>query len=311
MTNLNKTIKNRWGKKHIDKRVWPTYNEQLVKRGEYWLDMEWVKTWDDELATMNLGKVGRPFQFPESMIQLQALWHAKGHDYRGIEGMTRALVEKAQLREYNDYSTVNRRVNKLQLTFLPPQDNHVVIGSDGTGMQAISGGEYMREKYGKRNRVWVQIIVLGDAKHHEPLSIEAHIIHESEPDSTERQIVELLKQGYNIDGLLGDGGLDKMSLWNFCEDQGIEPIIKPDKNALDDTDSTARNRAVKERNKKGYKNWARKHRYGYRWPATEGIYSASKRIFGEDLRATSEKGLLQEAKIKLWAYQRLKRYGEA
>ena len=310
MTNLQKKLEKRWGEKFIDKRNWPVYNEQLVKRGEYWFNLDEVKNWDRELEEMNRGKEGRPFQFPHSMIQVQAIWHAKGHDYRGIEGMTRALVEKAELRSYNDYTTVNRRVNALALTFLPPKDDHLIIGADGTGMQAKSGGEYMREKYGKKNRVWIQLVVIGDAKHHEPLSIEANIIHESEPTCTERQMIKLLNQGYTIDGLLGDGGFDKISLWNFCDEQDIEPIIKPDKNALDNSDSTARNRAVKERNKKGYKKWARKHKYGYRWPATEGIYSATKRLFGEELQATSEKGLLQEAKIKFWAYQRLKRAGE-
>jgi hypothetical protein len=68
---------------------------------------------------------------------------------------------------------------------------------------------------------------------------------------------------------------------------------------------------VKERNKLGYKKWARKNKYGNRWPATEGIFSATKTIFGEQLAATSEKGMLQEAASKIWAYQRIKRYGEA
>jgi len=48
-----------------------------------------------------------------------------------------------------------------------------------------------------------------------------------------------------------------------------------------------------------------------RWPATEGIFSAVKRIFGEHLMATSETGLVQEAKSKMWAYLAIKRYGEA
>lgn len=311
MTDINKKKKKkRWGKKFIDKRDWPVVNEQLVKRGEYWFDLEWVREWDTELDEMNKGKVGKPFQFPKSMIEVQAMWHAKGHDYRGIEGMTRKLVKTAQLRKYNDYSTVNRRVNKLDLAFQLPQDNHLVIGSDGGGLRIESGGEYLREKYGKKNRTWVQFIVIGDAKHHEPVSVEVNIIHESEPESTERQIVELLKHGFSIEGLLGDGGLDALKLWNFCDEQGIEPIIKPDKNAKEDTDSTARNRVVKERNRKGYKKWAKRNRYGNRWPSTEGIISAVKRIFGETLAATSENGLLQEGRLKFWAYQRLKRAGE-
>ncbi len=71
-----------------------------------------------------------------------------------------------------------------------------------------------------------------------------------------------------------------------------------------------RNDEVKLRNKLGYKKWARKRKYGQRWPATEGIFSAMKRIFGEQLTATSEKGMLQETACKIWAYQKFKRGGE-
>jgi hypothetical protein len=102
-----------------------------------------------------------------------------------------------------------------------------------------------------------------------------------------------------------------MKLWNFLQQENLRPIIKPDKNAKDDTANDLRNRVVRERNKIGYKNWSRKNHYGFRWPATEGIHSAFKRIFGEQLSATSEKGMIQEAGIKVWAYQRIKHYGEA
>ena len=66
-----------------------------------------------------------------------------------------------------------------------------------------------------------------------------------------------------------------------------------------------------ERKDLGYNLWAREQRYGYRWSATEGIFSAVKRIFGEQIHVRSEQGMIQEAKIKFWAYQRMKRYGEA
>lgn len=311
MTNPNKKLHKRWGKKFIDKRDWPAYTEQLVKRGEYLLALDFVEGWDKELAGMNADKVGAPYRFPTTLIELQAIWHAKRLPYRMIEGMTRDLCKIGQLPDYNDYSTVNRRVNKLAFTLAPPQGENIVVFSDGTGLQAVAGGEYLREKYGKKNRRWVQLIILGDAKTHEPVSYEVRIIQESEAESTERQLAALLENNIPIVAAGGDGSMDCMHLWNFCDDQGLIPIIKPDKNALTDTDSTLRNKVVKERNRIGYKRWARKNSYGFRWPATEGIFSATKRIFGEQLVATSEQGMLQEAACKIWAYQRLKRYGEA
>ncbi|MEK7075092.1 MAG: IS5 family transposase [Patescibacteria group bacterium] len=311
MTNLKKKLHKRWGKKFIDKRDWHLYNEQLVKQGEYLLAIDFVEGWNPELASMNAGKQGAPYQFPNSFIELQAVWHAKRLPYRMIEGMSRDLHKIGQLPDYNDYSTVNRRVNKLAFTLALPQGENIVVFSDGTGLQAVAGGEYLREKYGKKNRRWVQVIILGDAKTHEPVSYEVNIIQESEAESTEQQLATLLKNDVPIVAAGGDGAMDSMSLWNFCDEQDILPIIKPDKNARIDTDSKLRNTVVKERNRLGYKRWARKHEYGTRWPATEGIFSATKRMFGEQIAATSENGMIQEAACKIWAYQKLKRYGEA
>ena len=311
MTDVEKKERKRWGKKFKDKRVWPEYNAQLVKRGEFLLDLRFVKRWDKELAEMNKGKVGQPFAFPNSLIQFQGILHAKKIDYRGIKGITIKLVEIASLPKYNDYCTINRRVNKLAVKLAPPQGDNLVLFNDGSGFQAIAGGEYMREKYGKKNRVWVQIIILGDKEHKEPVSFEVNIVHESEADSTKKQLEKLLEGGIKISAVGGDGSMDEMDLWDCLQQHGIKPIIKPDKNARDDSENELRNKAVKERNKKGYKKWAKKNKYGFRWVATEGIFSAIKRIFGEQLAATTEIGLIQEAKIKIWAYQALKRYGEA
>jgi hypothetical protein len=311
MTDLAKKQQKRWGKEFIDNRDWQSYNEQLVKRGEYLLALDFVEGWDEELARMNKGKVGARFMFPNTLIELQAIWHAHRVPYRTIEGMTRDLVVLGNLPEYNDYSTVNRRCNQLNYTLAPPQGERIIVFSDGTGLQAVNGGEYLREKYGKKNRRWIQIVLLGDAEHHEPISYEIRLIPASESESTEQQAATLLKQDADIAALGGDGAMDDKNLYNFCDEQGLKPIIKPDKNAREDTDCALRNRVVKRRNKLGYKQWAQQEGYGDRWPATEGINSAVKRIFGEQLLATSETGLVKEAASKIWAYQRLKRYGES
>src|SRR3989344_4999734 len=276
MTDLKKKLRKRWGKKHVDRRNWREYNEQLVKRGEYLLALDFVENWDKELASMNAGKDGAPYRFPKTLIELQALWHAKRVPVRMIEGMTRDLVKLGQLPEYNDYSTANRRINRLDMRLAPPQGENIIVFSDGTGLQAINGGEYLREKYGKKNRRWVQIVLLGDAERHEPGSYEVRLVAASEPESTERQLADLLKQGAGIIAAGGGGGMDDKNLWNFCENQDLVPIIKPDKTARDDTDCAVRNREVKMRNKLGYQRWARRRGYGHRWPATEGIFSASK-----------------------------------
>jgi len=311
MTNLKKKMNKRWGKNFNDQRDWKNYNNQLVKRGEYMLDLDWVKGWNDELDTMNEKKVGRPYIFPTSLIRLQGVWHANDIPYRMIQGITQKLVEIADLPKYNHYSTVNRRVNRLDIHIVVPSGTTVVVGGDGSGFQAISGGEYLRSKYGKKNRRWIQVVILGDPETKEPVSFEVNIIPESEPDSVQEQIGDLIEQGVNVKGFFGDGGFDKIELWNFLEECRIRPIIKPMKNARNDSDSHWRNLNVNHLNENGYDDWSKRVSYGKRWLATEGIFSAIKRMFGEQLAGKSEVGMVQEAKLKVWSYVELKRYGEA
>ena len=259
---------------------------------------------------MNKDKIGNPYRFPNSLIRLQAIWHARNIPYRMVEGITRQLYRMARLPDYNHYSTINRRTNQLDLKLKLPENEALTLFCDGSGYQAISGGEYLREKYGKKNRQWVHVVILGDPKTKEPVSFQVNIIPDSEIDSGKRQIKQLIERGVNITAFGGDGAFDNISLWRFLENRHIRPIIKPHKNALSDSASPSRNSNVKYRSKYGYRKWARRNKYGYRWPATEGLFSAIKRMFGEQLSARSEIGMIQEASIKVWGYQVIKRYGQ-
>lgn len=301
----------RWGDTHIDRRNWSVYNEQLVKRGEYLLDLDFVSKWEEELKQMNLGKRGAPYQFPNSYIELEAVWYAKKIPCRMIEGISRKLTAFGQIPNYNDHTTANRRINQLVCQLVLPKSDSLTLFSDGTSLQVIESGEYLREKYGKKNRRWVQVIILGNPESKEPVSFEVNLIQDSELDSAKQQLAELQKKKIKIGAFGGDGSYDEIALWNWLVYNGIEPIIKPDKNAIVPSGSRERDKNVKEKNTLGFDIWSREHGYGYRWTATEGIFSAVKRIFGEQIHARTELGIIQEAKIKFWAYQRIKRYGEA
>lgn len=301
----------RWGDTYFDRRNWPVTNERLVKRGEYLLDTDFVSCWDEELNQMNGRKRGAPYQFPHSLIELQAVWHAKKIPFRMVEGITRKLAAIGKVPDYNDYSTANRRINKLACQLVLPNSSHLTLFSDGTGLRVIDSGEYLREKYGKKNRRWIQVIILGDPETKEPVSFEVNLIQDSELNSAKQQLAELLNKNTKIECFGGDGSYDEIALWNWLVYNQIEPIIKPDKNATTPSGSRERDKNTEERNQLGYDLWARGHGYGHRWPATEGIFSAVKRIFGETIHAKTELGMVQEAKIKFWAYQKMKHYGEA
>jgi len=64
-----------------------------------------------------------------------------------IEGITRRLVTISQLPIYNDYTTVNRRVNKLDIHLDLPDETVMIFGGDGSGFQAISNGKYLVQSH--------------------------------------------------------------------------------------------------------------------------------------------------------------------
>lgn len=114
---INMIVKQkRWGKKVVYIRNWKNVNEMYVQKATFYLDFNWVKSWSAELAEMNRGKRGAPYQFPNSLINLQAVW-LNFFSYRGAEEITRKFVLFRLLPEYNDYSTIQLRVVDLSLDF--------------------------------------------------------------------------------------------------------------------------------------------------------------------------------------------------
>ena len=78
----------------------------------------------------------------------------------------------------------------------------------------------------------------------------------------------MLEQGMNIGKFFGDGSFDDTGLFRFLEDNRIEPAIKTRKNAVLSGEGTLRDREISERNRLGYKRWAKEKQYGRRWPGT-------------------------------------------
>ncbi|MEM4383828.1 MAG: hypothetical protein QXH32_06990 [Candidatus Caldarchaeum sp.] len=50
-------------------RGWAVYNEALVGRAEILFSFDVLDRWEGELESMNDGKVGAPYQYPDSFIR--------------------------------------------------------------------------------------------------------------------------------------------------------------------------------------------------------------------------------------------------
>ncbi len=303
----------RWGKEYVDKRDWPAYNEELVRRGTFYLDFEWAQNWDSEVAEMNRNKVGSPYQYPESLIEVQAVWHQLVN-YRGVEGITRAVVEAGKLPQYNDFSTINRRVNRMSTKIMLPEKGDICASADGTGIKLNMSGEYFQDKYGDGKKKYIKVVITADPTTKDLLKVDASLEGEelSEPQTAMTHMAELEAEGLNILKFWGDGSFDVHELFDFLDFYNIESAVKIGKDAVIDTGgSVRRNIEVARFQKLGYEKWAKEKEYGKRWLGTEGIISAVKRCFGERVRSKKEENMLREAKRKFWAYEKIRKYATA
>jgi len=107
--------------------------------------------------------------------------------------------------------------------------------------------------------------------------------------------------------VLADGGYDTYDNFDFLASKGIDPVIKMRSNASTKRHghSSARPKAVRERNDLGEEEWKVRRRYNKRWKA-ETMFSAIKRRMGEAVRSKRPDLALKQAERMVVQYSMLK-----
>jgi hypothetical protein len=279
-----------------DKRNWPEYNEQLVRRGWFYLSTGFLEHWDKELEDMNQGKNGRPFKYPETFIQFSGLMYTFLHlPYRQLEGYLQALSGFIPELRSADYTTLWQRITKIKLN-VPIPENDIVVAVDSTGMKVTNRGDWMREKHGVEHKGWIKVHIAVDAKTRKPVTFEI-----TDERTTDHEMVKPLLEKLNLEDALMDGAYDKEDVFKFLKEKGVgDPGIKIRKNAIVKAGSE-RAESVLQFQKYGYNSWRIVHQYGRRW-AAESVFSAIKRIFGETVRAKSTEQMFNEVRRMLAFY---------
>jgi hypothetical protein len=276
---------------YVDNRNWKEVNAQLVRRGEFYLDLECVKNWQRELKQMNRKKSGAPYKYPNTFILFASVIYSFFHmPYRQLEGFIDKLGTYIPGLIAADYTTLHRRISKLALQ-IPIPDEDVVVAVDSTGIKVTNRGDWMREKHGKVRRGWLKVHIAVDVESKKLLSIE--VTNETTGDS---EVLRPLLKDLNIKDGLMDGAYDTKDAFNFLKEKGVDcPGIKIRENAVVGDEPSPRSNAVLDFKKNGYNGWKQMHQYGRRWEV-EGYFSSVKRIFGETVRASSIIGMISEIK---------------
>ena len=201
------------------------------------------------------------------------------------------------MRQY--YSTINRRVNKLDIEINEHVGNEIVIALDSTGIKVANRGEWMRHKWHVR-KGYLKIHVAVDIKKKRILSLEV-TSEEVHDGKILKKLVDNVSENNKTKRVLADGMYDSNNNFRYLSKNHIKPGIKTRRNSkVKSTNCSARNMSVL-RQRTNLKRWKRSVSYGKRW-MVETVFSCIKRMFGEYVNAKKFHNMTKELIIKASLY---------
>ena len=285
-------------------RDWRRVNEGLVRRGEILLDLRILDRWNDELKGMNAGKEGGRYVYPEIFVRLLGYMHLLFHlPYRQTEGFLKALRRFDSRIHVPDYSTIDRRVNRLDVK-LDEEDygDDLVLAVDGSGIKVSNRGDWIRHKW-KVKRGYLKIHIAVDVKRKKILALK--VTDERVGDGRMLQpLVEEASKKAKIAKTVADGAYDAKSNFRYLASKKIEAVIKVRKSSSSRAGGCMPRKLVAQEYLRDPEAWKRKHGYGQRW-MVESTFSSLKRTFGEYVSARSMRNMAQEMMIKASLYNLL------
>ena len=279
---------------------WHNYNKSLVRRGEIVLDFEIIDNWSNDLHKMNRGKEGALYRYPESFILLLGYMRVYFHlPYRQTEGVITAHAGK-KAPSIPDYSTINRRVNKLDIRINERIGNDIVIVLDSTGIKVTNRGEWLPHKWNVR-KGYLKIHLAVDIKKKKivALDVTSEEVHDS---SRLRKLIDSALEKNTLKRVIADGAYDNNENFRYLSDNSIQAAIKVRRNSSYNRSTICipRKRAVLCQ-LNNFDRWKTRVRYRSRWMA-ETVFSSLKRMFGEYVTANRFPNMVKEMTLKASLY---------
>ena len=194
---------------------------------KYLLDFDVLDGWDHELSQMNLGKVGEPYDYPDSFIQILGYMRAYFHlPYRQTQGVVIAHAS-TKVPCIPDYSTISRRINRLEIKINERLGNDIVIALDSTGIKVANRGEWIRHKWHVR-KGYLKIHVAVDIKNKKIISLEVTSEEVHDDGMMLSKLVDNASSsgGNHVKGVLADGMYDSNKNFRYLSKNHIKSGIK-------------------------------------------------------------------------------------
>lgn len=298
-------------------RNWKEYNKSLVQRGSItvWFSEDSIDKWSSKKEK---GKKGRPFSYSNDAILTALVIRSVFHlPLRALEGFLKSIVELMRLAiSVPCYTQICRRAKSLGKAIAKLSNKSVTdLVVDSTGLKVYGEGEWKVRKHGVgKRRTWrkLHLAVCPDTQ---------EIIIESLTENSAADC-EVLPDFLNeapdsVERVYGDGAYDTNDCYQSCHDNGIEPIVPPQKNAIYHEEAPPhmddRNRSVLEilglgGTEEARKLWKKLKGY-HRRSLSETAMFRFKRLFGGDLKNRSLDSQRAEVKAKCEALNRMTRLG--
>src|SRR3972149_330956 len=201
--------------------------------GEIGLDPSIVREWGDELKGSNDGKVGEPYHYPESFFRLIAFVRLLFHlPYRQTEGFIIFLSKHIDGLTVPDYSTINRRINRLGIDLedsLIKSNGPVSIAVDASGVKVHNGGDWIRKVWKvKKGYLKIHFAVNVKTKQVVAMDVSSEKIHDGK---RLKRLVNRAKKNVRVKRVLGDGAYDSRGNFNLLSQREIKPIIRVRRNS--------------------------------------------------------------------------------
>ena len=278
---------------------WHKYNESLVRRGEILLDFDVIDNWHCDLNGMNEGKEGAAYRYPNSFVQLLGYMRVYFHlPYRQTEGVVRAHANN-KVPSVPDYSTINRRTNKLDIKISERIGNDIVIALDSTGIKVTNRGEWLPHKWNVR-KGYLKIHVAVDIKKKKIVSFDV-TSEEVHDGRMLKKLVDNASENNDVKRVIADGAYDSKENFRYLFHNQIEAAVKVRKNSNRLIGCYYPRKIIVLQQLKNFERWTAKVNYGSRWIA-ETVFSSMKRMFGEYVSARKFSNMVKEMFLKASLY---------
>lgn len=271
-----------------------------MRRGEIILGFDIIDNWNNELHRMNLGKEGALYRYPDTFVLLLGYMRVYFHlPFRQTKGVVAAHAGR-KVPSIPDYSTINRRVNKLDIKINERIGNDVVIVLDSTGIKVTNRGEWLPHKWNVR-KGYLKIHVAVDIEKKKIVSLDV-TSEEVYDGSRLKELVDNALENNTLEKVIADGAYDSNENFQYLSNKNIEAAIKVRKNSsYDRTVGCIPRKRVVLNQLKNFERWKSRVKYGSRWIA-ETVFSSVKRTFGEYVTAKRFPNMVKEMILKASLY---------